>query len=152
MNQRISGGAIVVREGRILLVRHLREGSYDFLVGPGGGVRHDESAEAAAARETLEETGIVVRPIRLVYVEELFSDTTRHVKLWFLCEYVSGESDASGRDAAAEHIIAAGFFTREELEGRTVFPLVVTEERFWKSVKSGFDRVEYLGLRKMEFS
>jgi ADP-ribose pyrophosphatase YjhB (NUDIX family) len=38
MQHRISAGATAENDGRVLMVRHLREGHYDFWVCPGGGV------------------------------------------------------------------------------------------------------------------
>ena len=41
MKHRISAGALVKRGDQILLVRHMKQGSYDFWVPPGGGVFPD---------------------------------------------------------------------------------------------------------------
>lgn len=51
---------VAVREdGHVLLVRHSYQ-SRDLFMLPGGGIRRDESAIAAAERELLEETGCVL--------------------------------------------------------------------------------------------
>jgi 8-oxo-dGTP pyrophosphatase MutT (NUDIX family) len=55
---RISAGAIVVHESRVLMVRCRKLGAYDFRVCPGGGVKEAETLEAAAAREVMEENGV----------------------------------------------------------------------------------------------
>lgn len=60
MNHRISAGARVENNGRLLLVRHRKQAAYDFWVAPGGGVQGAESLLAAAEREIREETGLVV--------------------------------------------------------------------------------------------
>ena len=58
--------AIVYDErGRILLARHAEGGVW---VAPGGSVEPNESPSDAVVRETWEETGLLVEPIRLVGV------------------------------------------------------------------------------------
>lgn len=54
MTHRISAGAIVESDGRLLLVRHYRPGRYDFWVAPGGGVKGDESLAASVVGGTLD--------------------------------------------------------------------------------------------------
>jgi len=58
---RISAKAIVIRRGRLLLMRARdRFGKYYLL--PGGGQRPGETLHEAVARECLEETGVLVSP------------------------------------------------------------------------------------------
>jgi len=46
MKHRISVGVIVEQAERLLLVRHLKPGAYDFWVPPGGGVQGTEIGRA----------------------------------------------------------------------------------------------------------
>lgn len=60
--------AVVVQNGRVLVGRRTKQavdaaGLHEF---PGGKVEPDESPEAAAARECLEETGVAIRVRRLL--------------------------------------------------------------------------------------
>jgi len=66
---RNSAKAIVFRDGTVLLVRN-RDPLGDFYLLPGGGQEFGETLMAAAVRETAEETGLLVRPTRLVLVRE----------------------------------------------------------------------------------
>ena len=56
--------AIVVREGRVLLVREPQNVQFDL---PGGGVEQDELAVSAVARELQEETDLVATEIEYLF-------------------------------------------------------------------------------------
>lgn len=150
MLHRISAGAIVEREGRLLLVRHQRAGEYDFWVAPGGGVKGSESLEAAAERETKEESGLDVRASKLIYIEELINPECRHVKFWFAASLRGGSLDVSHADTAAEFIIQAAWLAPADFEDKTVFPPVLTG-RYWQDRSAGFPSPVSLPLRRMQF-
>ena len=60
---RIRVGALVVNGGRILLVRHEKDGRAYWLL-PGGGVEEGEQLEDAMRREFAEECGLAVRSLQ----------------------------------------------------------------------------------------
>jgi ADP-ribose pyrophosphatase YjhB (NUDIX family) len=103
--------AAVFREGRILLVKEPGEGGWSL---PGGWADVGESPSEAAARETLEESGYRVLPVRLLAAY----DRDRHghppiayhvYKLVFLCEILD-EAPSSNVDTDEVR-----FFTEKEL-------------------------------------
>ncbi len=57
---------VVIRDGKLLLVA---DGKLTFML-PGGGVDAGETTKAAAARELLEETGLIATRTELLYVFE----------------------------------------------------------------------------------
>ncbi len=57
--RRDSARSIVIRNGKVAMVRSLK---YDYYKFPGGGVEEGESPVEAMIRETREETGLVVIP------------------------------------------------------------------------------------------
>ena len=59
---------------------------------PGGGIEAGESPRAAAAREVLEETTIVVRPKWLLVSQKLPNGDHHR---YFLCDYLSGQPTLS---------------------------------------------------------
>jgi 8-oxo-dGTP diphosphatase len=140
----------VEHQGRVLLVRHVLPGKYDFWVSPGGGVKGEESYEEAAAREVLEETGFRVSVGRLLYIDDMVNPECRFAKFWFAAHLVSGRLDVSHPEAKAEHILEAAWLTPEEFEGKVVFPQVLSS-RYASDRSSGFKNVVRLPLRHMEF-
>lgn len=150
MAHRISAGALVLREEKILLVRHHRSAHHDFWIGPGGGVEGGETLEATAERETLEESGVTIKVRRLAYLDELWSDTDRAVKFWFLADYVAGEIDVTANPAEGESIIEANWFARDQLPSGHLFPEPL-RDRFWSDLQTGFPAPVKLPLRRLHF-
>lgn len=102
---RVRVAALIVIDGRVVLVRH-RAGSSTYHLLPGGGVRHRETLEDALVREVAEETGLVVRMGRPL----LISDTIdphgqRHVvNLTFAADVVGGEITDTPADERVEAV------------------------------------------------
>jgi len=97
-------GAVLVHEGKILLIRRGKEPLRGRWVVPGGTVEAGETLEQALVREVLEETGLLVRPREVVTVFDRIERSGaavlyHYVIVDYLCDYVSGELRA-GSDAA----------------------------------------------------
>jgi 8-oxo-dGTP diphosphatase len=149
MQHRISAGALVEQDGRVLLVRHEIPGKYNFWVAPGGGIQGTESLAEAAERETFEETGLRVRAGRLLYIEEFHQPGLRHCKFWFLATLNGGTLDASNPLAVIEHIKEAAWLSHAERAKAAVFPSFLQSEH-WAKRDNECGPV-HLGLRAMEF-
>jgi 8-oxo-dGTP diphosphatase len=103
-------GAVIVRDGQVLIVKR----KYDPLAGqwslPGGGVELGETLEASVTREMLEETGL---DIEVGPVIEVFDRITRDergevryhfVLVDYLCWPIGGELRASSDVADARFV------------------------------------------------
>ena len=102
--------AAVIRNGKLLLVQ---EDNGQWAL-PGGWVDYDLSVRRNAAKEVLEEAGMVVEPVRLIAL----LDHNRHhpvksfheiCSAFVLCEYVSGSFHEN------LETVACGFFGPDEL-------------------------------------
>jgi ADP-ribose pyrophosphatase YjhB (NUDIX family) len=149
VQHRISAGALVEQDGRILLVRHEIPGQYNFWVAPGGGVQDTESLAQAAERETFEETGLRVRAEQMLFIEEFHQPSTRHCKFWFAARVIGGDLDATNPLATAEHIKEVAWRRIDELASSTVFPTFLRTND-WQDVREQGGPI-HLGLRAMEF-
>lgn len=108
--------AIVVNEGKVLLVRRrVKEGKLSWQF-PAGEVEPGEGQEDAAVRETSEEVGLEVRAVRLLG-ERIHPQTGRAMS-YTACEVVSGEAHV--RDD--EELDAVAWCTRSDLDELVPFP------------------------------
>lgn len=116
---RVRVGALVVLDGRVVLVRHrYRNSTYHLL--PGGGVEVGESLGEALAREVDEETGLRVRIVRPLLVNDSIDPRgSRHVvNITFLAEAVGGAVTDRPRDPRVEAVDLVDPATLGELDLR----------------------------------
>ena len=83
---------IVIKDGKVLLGKRKNShgsGTWHF---PGGHLEFNESIEACARREVLEETGLRIKNIRLgPYTNDMFAKEQKHyITLFAVAEYDSG--------------------------------------------------------------
>lgn len=94
-------GAVIIKGGKVLLVKRGKEPGYGRWSIPGGAVNLGEKLARAIEREVLEETGLIVEAGEVVEVYEpvVKDDKGRvrfhYVLIDFLCRYVSGEIKAA---------------------------------------------------------
>jgi len=136
-------GAVVVDEGRVLLVRRGREPLKGQWSLPGGMLELGESLTAGVAREVLEETGLNVEPIELIELLDRIHHEEERVRFHYviadyLCRVTGGilqaASDADDvrwaeraewnshsalkLDPVTARIIELGWQRSQQLQGR----------------------------------
>ncbi len=105
-------GAVVFRGDAVLLVQRANAPSQGLWAIPGGSVRLGETLQAAAEREILEETGVVIRAGAPILAFDVIQRDDRgkvayhYVIVDLAADYVSGEPRA-GDDAADARWITA---------------------------------------------
>ncbi len=101
-------GAIIIDGDRVLLVRRAKEPLKGQWSIPGGAVEVGEALLEALAREIREETGLEVRPRRVLEVfDRILRDPDGRVRYHYvlvdyLCERAGGEARAASDVDAAE--------------------------------------------------
>lgn len=85
-NRGLTIDAVIVRDGKILLIKRGNEPFKNFWALPGGYVDWDETVEDAVKREVAEETGLMVTKLELIGV---FSKPERHPKQCVSVAYVT---------------------------------------------------------------
>lgn len=115
-NYSVGVGALVKREGKLLLVRRAQNPGKGNWTNPGGYIEQLEPIADTVCREVMEETGVraVVRSI--VAVRDL-PRAIHNLYIAFAMDYVDGEPVPDGVE-----VDAAGFFTPEEMESMNVAP------------------------------
>jgi NADH pyrophosphatase NudC (nudix superfamily) len=107
--------AVITHGDKILLIERGSAVPFTGYWGPvSGKVELGESQESAVVRESMEEVGLTVRPVRKVW-ENISTGETYRLH-WWLAEYVSGELALDKREASA-----ARWVTAEEISGLNIF-------------------------------
>ncbi len=138
---RVRVAAIIVRDGRMLLACHERDGRRYWLP-PGGGVDFGETVGEALVRELREEANLDIRVGDLVLVNDSVPpDRHRHVlNLFFTAEVVGGELRV-GNDP---RLVGMVWVALEQLPELTFYPDV--RESILRGVREGFGAgAQYLG-------
>ncbi len=119
-NPQVAVGAIVIKDGRVLLVKRSQPPSKGLWAIPGGRVELGETLKEAAEREIVEETGLTIRAGDPVYTFDVIErDDAGRIRFHYvivdlMADYLSGELNAS--DDASE----ARWVSPEELDGLSV--------------------------------
>ena len=120
---RVAVGAVVFKEGRILLVRRGKAPAEGMWSIPGGSVNLGESLQQAAEREIIEETGVTIKARRepILTFDVVRRDDNGRIRFHYVivdfeAEWISGEPRA-GDDA-----VEARWVRSEELEALAVSP------------------------------
>ena len=120
--------AVVVfieRDDQVLLIQRAVDPGRGLWALPAGFVDHDEAPEAAAVRETLEETSLTVRVKKLLAVYPKRDHGLADIIIAYSATLLSGEAQA-GDDAAA-----LGWFSRDDLPPLVFYPSI-TLTNLWR--------------------
>ena len=110
----IGAGAVIVHDGRVLLVRNIHGVTKGRYLLPAGRLEPDELPDAAAAREAFEETNLRVDITGLLGVRLWVMDDGEHN--YFFMFLATLRSPVSDLRPNLDEIDDARFFTPEEMD------------------------------------
>jgi 8-oxo-dGTP diphosphatase len=127
-------GGVLIRDGKVLLIRRGKPPLYGRWVVPGGTVELGESLEQALVREMREETGLEVVPLEILTVfDRIERDGDQvvyhYVIVDYLCRWLGGEA------RAASDALEAAWAALDDL------PRFDLPEKALEVVQNGFRKV-----------
>jgi ADP-ribose pyrophosphatase len=128
----VAVGAVVFKNGRVLLVRRGRPPSQDLWAIPGGRVRLGETLQQAAEREIREETGLTVKAGSPVLTfDHIEHDAAGRIRFHYVIVDLLAEL-IGGRLLPGDDALEARWIGPRELERITVSPatLELLRQRF----------------------
>lgn len=116
MTRMLTVDAVVIKGGKILLVRRKNNPFKGCYALPGGYVEKSESVKDALIRETMEETGLTINPKKFIgFYDGPERDHRGNVSIAFLCEIKTGRPEA-GSDSSE-----VNFFDMNKLPPKLAF-------------------------------
>ncbi|KZY40966.1 NUDIX hydrolase [Roseovarius sp. HI0049] len=120
---RLAVRAVIVEDGRLLLVNAYPGEQSALWCAPGGGVEEHSSLEDNLVREVYEETGLTISVGSPCLVNEFHSEARgfHQVEMFFRCRVEAGELRDDWKDPEAV-VNRRRFFTEAELAGIALKP------------------------------
>ncbi len=137
--------AIILKDGKVAFIKDLSNGN---ITVPGGGVDDGETLEAAAVREAMEETNIVVKPIMPVGKEFYDVDmqigdvdfVSKRVAYAYLCEFVEEKEGSNGLEGEYAGKVEIYFDEIDKLEDCNISKDAIERIKQYLEVSSNMNK------------
>lgn len=153
LTHRIRAAGLLVKDGRILLVKHV-VGDDTYWISPGGGFESvsDESTRDTVRREFMEETCLDVDVGPLVYVREFAEPAMGrfHLELFYRIDAWRGEpglANLKGLGGDEFEIRELAWVSRDELGALPFYPAELLDD-MWERVAAEPVVIRHLGLQR----
>ena len=115
---RIRTCGVLIKDGRVLLLKHEGLGTQGFLWSfPGGGLEFDESLEQCLVREFKEETALNVTVSAFLFLNEYQSRNLHAVEAFFEVKFISGQLKLGSDPELDKQILTdLNFFSLKEIK------------------------------------
>jgi 8-oxo-dGTP diphosphatase len=137
----VAVGAVIVKDGRVLLVRRGTAPLKGHWTLPGGVLELGESLHEGVVREVREETGLTVEPLELIeLLERIHREESRiqfhYVIADYLCRVIGGEAKAASDADEARWLNRDEWLARAEWNSPSALKLdpltVMVIEKGWQ--------------------
>ncbi len=123
---RVRACAVIESSSNLLLIRQkVPTREEPVWMPPGGGVQFGETIETALAREVHEETGLKIKPVRLLWIHEFLELPYHAIEFYFECS-ISGGMLRLGNDPELskeeQMLLEVKFVSPEEAETYPITP------------------------------
>lgn len=148
MKKVISWRAIIPYKNWFVMVQHSKK-DYSFYVFPGWWLEEWETIFELAEREALEETNLIVKAEKLIYIREAKICWNYWIEFYVLCKPIWWElklwSDPEIEKHEKQTLTNIKIFTPEDYKNNTWYPQELKEILF-EDYKNNFPQTRYLGL------
>lgn len=124
----IRAAALIVRDGKVLLIHRKKEGK-EYWVFPGGGIEDNETAEEALKREVKEELNLDVLEYKLAFYDKNEKDGFDHP--YFACIVSDNEPTIVGEEKdrnTEENSYTLEWVSLSEINDLALVPLSAKEK------------------------
>lgn len=135
-------GLVIFHEGKLVVTKHEVQGYGRYYLLPGGGIEHAESPEETIKREALEECGLEVEPVRLLWIKSGYTKDDDYIDLIYLVDVKGGEFKVHKNEKMVKEIEFVP--SEQELSKLKFFPKQIVNKVFKELPKE----TEYLGKFK----
>jgi len=141
---RIRVGVILVKDGKILLIKHSK-GKKSYWLLPGGGVKFGETLTQCACRELMEETNLEIKLCNLLYIiESISKNEKKHIINLIFNGEITGGTPVLGQEKRLSEL---KFVSLEDLNNLILYPPI--NSIIIKLIESGFTTPEQIYLGPM---
>lgn len=129
---RVRASGLLFENDRLLLARlNVPTREQPVWMPPGGAVKAGELLESALEREFREETGLEVKPGRMVMVHEFIEPPWHALEIYFLCSLTGGELKLGRDPERAEDdqiLLDLKFVPFDKLKNMELYPQILEEK------------------------
>ena len=152
MKTRITTKAIIIKDNKLLLIRHVHpEKNHEWWAFPGGAVENDETIFQCVEREVWEETGLKIKAGEVKFFRQFIDrlDNQNNLEIFVTTNVLDGIGTIEniyGKGNDEHYIKELKYFSIEELKDVLMLPKIPVEKLF-----SDNKDIEFFGVDYNEF-
>ena len=133
-NIRLSAKAVIIEDNKLLVMHH-RSTDGDYYILPGGGQKNGETLDAAIQRECLEEAGVKVGVIDVLYIHDYIEANHEfaglnpgfhQVEIIFECQLLDDSTLGQGTQMDTRQI-GVSWLPLDELSQHPLYPKILRD-------------------------